>query len=104
MAIQQRKGRDLLDELTVYGYVRTASCMDIPIDICRVIYDFYHLLIVVLSFDDKLKSTDGIKLSEDKLCAIGTVGHRYALTTVEPVFEGVHCWRVLVKIRGIIMM
>ena len=106
MSNQQRKSRDLLDKLTAHGYVRTEICVDIPMDIYRVIYDFYHLLIVNLRFDDKLKSADGIKLSEDKLCATADNvfhGHRYVLTTAEPVFEGVHCWRVSVKICNVIM-
>ena len=94
------KRRDLLDELTVYGYVRTEISLDIPTDIYRLIYDFYHLLVVVLTFDDKLMSTDGVTLSDDKLCAIGATGHRYVLTTADPVFGGIHCWRFRVKIEN----
>ena len=104
MAAAQEKNRALLDKLTIDGYVRTEAFVDIPTDIYRVIYDFYHLLIVVLTFDDKLKSEDGITLSEDKLCAIGAEGHSYILTTADPVFEGVHCWRILVKINIIMML
>ena len=104
MATQKKCKRDLLDELLVYGYIKTQIHMAIPTDIHRLIYMFYHLLAVILTFSDTMKSKTGISLSEDKTYAIKLdipgvhSGHRYALTTADPVYHGIHCWRILVKI------
>ena len=103
MTTEKRRKRDWLDKRMVDGYIRTEISMEIPIDIYQLIYNFYHLLAVILEFDDKFMSSRCITLSQDKTCAIkldaiGNSGHRYALTNADPVFDGVHCWRVLVEI------
>ena len=89
---------ELLDELLVFGYIRTQILInyDIPIDIYKLCYKFFHLLSEILTFSDELKSKDGIQLSHDKTYAIKkSVGHKYVLTASDPVFTGIHCWRVL---------
>ena len=88
----------LKDELLVFGWVRMEYDETVPMDVCDLCFKFYHLLAEILTFSEEYRSSVGVELSEDKTYVIKqSYGHKYVLTTAEPVFSGIHCWRVLVE-------
>ena len=94
----------LQNEIQVYGYIRQqteAMSLEIPIDIMNICLSFYFETFEMLQFDAKYKSETGIILTDDRKCAkrewIGRDWYRYVMADIEPVREGIHCWRVNVK-------
>eukprot|EP01084_Bolivina_argentea_P042160 77770_1 len=56
----------------------------------------------MLTFSSKYKSDDGWKFSDHNRCIERLKGdhsaaYRWILADIEPVFEGIHCWRVNAK-------
>ena len=86
------------NKILVFGYIRSQSNefkIIIPFDINNLCLKFYHLIFEILTFSSKFKSKDGLILSDDNKCVSSTTSfHCYILTTSDPVFHGVHCWRV----------
>eukprot|EP01084_Bolivina_argentea_P003180 5938_1 len=95
--LSTRRGE--LDTLLVFGYIRShekAKDVTIPEDIANLCFQFFHLLAEILIFSHEHISATGIKLSMDKTeVTKKSSSHKYVLTTLDPVFEGVHCWRCL---------
>ena len=96
MSLRQKQ-----DELLVHGYINrqiTYKLQGIPTDIMNLFVLFYHIPFQLLSFSTKYKSRDGIIYTENNKCIVrrGVFSHRYVLVDIEPVTEGIHCWRVQV--------
>lgn len=88
----------LQNEALVHGYIKQESNdIDIPLDVISLCVLFYLETYEILRFSEKYKSDDGIQLIDDRKCAhkVGS-RHRYVLCDIEPVSEGIHCWRVKV--------
>ena len=88
-------------EILVHGYIKMESknASEFPLDIMNICLVFYLELFRILRFSDKFISKDGTELRDDNRCAIKSLefGHNYIMADVEPVFNGIHCWRVQVK-------
>eukprot|EP01083_Nonionella_stella_P164479 544462_1 len=86
------------DDLLVTGYVRRfclESNIDIPIDIIALCYDWYHAHYQLLAF--KPRAIKSFKLTDNNQCAhrLGIKqNHSYVAADCDPVFDGVHCWRI----------
>ena len=91
----------LRNEMLVHGYIKRESkdIIDIPLDVMSICLLFYLEVFEILKFSDKFISKEGIELLDDNKCVRAIEwDHIYAMPDIEPVFQGVHCWRA--KING----
>lgn len=95
---------ELQNEMLVYGYVKRESkdFAEIPLDIINICLLFYMELFEILTFSTEFISDDGIELMDNNKCVMrcddrGMIWHTYAMADIEPVSEGVHCWRIKVQ-------
>ena len=87
-----------VDEEIVYGYLRSYNhIIELPADLWDLIYLFYHWTFEIMKFSQHYKSKTGYKLTDDNKCAqrFGCDGSRWIVGN-DPVFEGIHCWRIFV--------
>lgn len=88
------------DILLISGYLRTESNklnIIIPQELTTLFYKCYHLLFEIVKFSTIYLTEDAFILSDDNKCCKRIDGaHAYILADCNPVFEGIHCWRVQV--------
>ena len=88
------------DDHIIHGWIRENTMklnINIPDEIIKICYIWYHSTHQILKFSDKLQTKDGWKLSNDKTCAIRQEKkryHAYIAPKCIAVFKGMHCWRV----------
>ena len=90
------------NESLVHGWIRGQTktrSVEFPIDIINICLLFYMEVYEILKFNDQFIAETGIELSDDNKCVTRVKGsyHRSIMADVEPVFEGIHCWRAQVK-------
>ena len=95
------KVEDTRDKLSVDGYIR--KCMKaldiiIPVELLDLILVFYHIKCVVIEWSSVYKS-EIIGLSADNKCVKSPTSDWYHAWIIgkDPVFEGIHCWRLFVN-------
>ena len=97
------------DELLVYGYVHEPilNVLQIPTEIIEICLKFYMEIYKILQFSDNKElhyiSNDGLLLTDNRTCVKRVFDEtstfhecRYVLADIEPVTNGIHCWRVQV--------
>ena len=100
MADERKKQATLLTA----GYIRiqkfaTEMPTKIPTDIINVIFEFYFETFMVLKFSSTFMAGQGLQLSEDDLSVTRIPpawDRKYVLVDIDPIHNGVHCWRVQV--------
>ena len=87
-------------ELLIWGYIRKLEKEEsftniIPISIYELIHELYPKS-WLLRFSDKYKSKKDLILSDNntKVKTKGNWTQRFILCDVEPIHEGIHCWRI----------
>ena len=96
MAFAKRREREIL---LVNGYIKKSTKLVIPEDIINLCFVFYHLTYIIGKFSTKFRSDQGIELLDDNKCVKrveGGNGYEYAVSDMDPVFKGIHCWRIKV--------
>ena len=91
------------DQLLSFGFVR-AYCvqfqLDIPTDIMSLVFAWYHIRVEILKWCTKYH-WKSIKLLDDNKViqqpTYGDGGPAWALPNIEPVYKGIHCWRIKVR-------
>ena len=91
------------NELLVHGFIRK-QCkkmnIKIPLAIIDLFFIWYHIKCIPLPFSLKYISSKRIALTENNYCATSKSGnddtYGWVLADVEPVFKGIHCWRIRV--------
>ena len=90
-----------IDELLVFGYIRCDIDIDddeIPMDIINLCMLFYHLNFEILSFSTEFCGQDIYQFTQNNQCVtVLESGHNFILADVEPVTQGIHCWRIQVN-------
>ena len=88
--------------LLTAGYVRNHKlATEIPKDIINVIFEFHFESFVILKFSSDFIAKKGLLLSDDNISVtrIPPLWERkYVLVDIDPIQNGVHCWRVQVRI------
>ena len=87
-------------EYIVHGYIRRMMT-DIPNDIIKICLSFYLLDYQILKWSQEYKTNDeGLILLDNDKCVKRTDYvandrlHRWMMPDIEPVDNGIHCWRV----------
>eukprot|EP01083_Nonionella_stella_P154286 496950_1 len=87
-----------VDMTLISGYLRR-YVEDIPQEIIRSCFSWYHIPIVVLQFSDEYKTcmeNELILLDDRKYVKRNWTGYGSILCDTQPVQKGVHCWRIKV--------
>ena len=90
------------DHLLVQGFIRIYSqefSINIPPEIHQLFFLWFHITAQILTWNAEYRSMNTIQLSEDKVLAKRnpvSFQPSYILADIEPVFDGIHCWRIQV--------
>ena len=89
------------DEIIVDGYLREHyHLVQLPKDLWKLIYCFYHLTFEIMKFSQFYKSKTGWELTNDNKCAKrlrSISGYRWIVGNEDnAIYGGCHCWRVFV--------
>ena len=94
-------------EYIVHGYIRRLMIADIPSDIIKMCLSFYLLNYQILRWSKEYKTNDaGLILFDNDKCVKRTDYvtnqrlYRWILPDIEPVDNGIHCWRVKISNPG----
>ena len=95
----------LKDELLVTGYIREYCNnheLNIPGEVTRLFFTWFHFRVEILKWSTKYIATEDIVLSDNNLL-VTKPGENYRpsyiLADTEPVFDGIHCWRIKVNLK-----
>ena len=98
MAEKRKKQSKLL----TFGYIRIHKLTTkIPTDIINMIFKFYFETFIILKFSSKFIEKEELSLSDDDTCVTRvypTFDRKYVLVDIDPVQNGIHCWRIQVII------
>ena len=94
------------DRLLSFGFVRTYCVqfqLDIPTDIMSLVFVWYHIRVEILKWcteyhGEGIKLLDGHRLAQQPADQDG--GPAWVLPDVEPVYSGIHCWRIQVMTKN----
>ena len=88
------------DAYVISGWIRENTIklnINIPDEITKECFIWYHLTHKILTFSDKYQTIDAWKFNDDKTCAIRKDNvryHAYITPKCKKVSSGIHCWRV----------
>lgn len=96
-------GNPAKDELLVSGYCRMvlqkSEALTLPSELIHLLFEWFHQRFEILKWSEQYRTKDAMKLSDDSRCVtraqMKVQGYQWILCDVDPVFEGVHCWRLM---------
>ena len=91
--------------LLVFGYnrqERRPMNTEIPTSLIELIFIWFYEAFKVLQFSDKYCTKDIFTFEDDRTTIVKeeSYGHRYICVDTEPLFTGMHCFRVQFNCRS----
>ena len=97
--MSEREREKEKEKLLIVGYMRQINITNIPLDIINLFILFYHATYKILQFSKIYCTQKAYVFSDDNKCVTRSRtsgGMAYIVADIEPVKDGIHCWRIKV--------